>query len=163
MSCHTNEEVMSHAKMWHIYTYRNPVALMKESQIYVWHNFFIRVTWFCIRVTGFMHICVMTHSSVWQISCICAIWPMHMCDMTHVYVRQGSFIRGTWLVHTCDTARSYVRRRHGHDPKTNMQYAYINMYVSYVCICIYTHTIYPLRRHITLYIHFMHIYICMYT
>ena len=38
---------------------------------------------FIMYWTWLIHLCDMTHSSVWHDSCICVTWPIHLCDMTH--------------------------------------------------------------------------------
>jgi len=67
-----------------------------------------------------IHICLMTHSYVWQDSLIFAIWCIRTCDMTDSYVRDmtdslrssvrhDSFMCATWLTHMCEMTPPYVR------------------------------------------------------
>ena len=56
----------------------------------------------CEDVTWLIHVCDMTHWSVWHDSLICVTWLIHMCDVTHAYVWHDAFICVTWLTHTCD-------------------------------------------------------------
>ena len=68
---------------------------------YVWHDSFLRGTWF-------IHTCDMTCPYVWHDSFICVPWLVHTCDMTHAHVWHDSFIRVTWLMHMWDMTHSRV-------------------------------------------------------
>ena len=94
---------------------RTHLLIWQNSFIYVWHDWFICVTW-PIRT------CDMTHSQAWHDSIIYVTGLIHMCDKTHSYVWHDSFIRTAWLIHVCDMTHSCVR----HDslptaPNTNIK------------------------------------------
>jgi len=100
----------------------------RDAYSYVWHDLFIRVTWF-------IHRCDMTHIYVWHDSCIYATWLIHMCDMTHSYVRHDSFIRVTWLNHICDMTHLYFCSKKLNFPPfiCDMTHSYV-WHDSFVCV-----------------------------
>jgi len=60
------------------------------------------------RHDSFIHMCDMTHSSVWYNSFICLTWLIHMCKMTHSCVWHDSFIYVSRLIDMCYMNHSYV-------------------------------------------------------
>ena len=71
--------------------------LFKMTCTRVCMRFWIRDSVICVpRV---IHLCSMTHSSVWHDSFICVPCIMHMCAMTHSSVCHDSFICVPWLIY----------------------------------------------------------------
>jgi len=71
---------------------------------HVWH----RKDSFMRHACQVIHLCDMTHSSVWHDSFICVPWLIHLCDMTHSSVWHDPFICVPWLIHMCAMTHSYV-------------------------------------------------------
>ena len=93
------------------------IYMCDTTQIFMWHNGFICVTWLIPYVsnnsfiraiyisfmfaTWLVHMCDMPHA-------LCVTWHIHVCDVTPSYVWHDSFIGVTWLIHRCDMTHSYV-------------------------------------------------------
>jgi len=123
ISCHTYEWVMSHIWMSHVTNMNESCHIFLSN---VWHDSFICVTSYAvhnhcvthmnklcrtferktrdtfsfINVTRPIHMCDMTHLSMWHDS-----YAAHNYRVTHLKWKLGghdSFICVTWLIHICD-------------------------------------------------------------
>jgi len=142
--------------VWHILALRCASFYVGLTNLYVWHDAFIRVTYasfICVTYVtchtyewGFVylgaeaclidmwgiHMCVMTHSYVWCVTCasfICVtwcihMWGIHMCVMTHSYMW-----RVTWRIPMCDMMHSYV----WHDAFIFVTYLSAETYLIHMC------------------------------
>ena len=119
----------------YVYTYWNPIVHKTYTHNHVWNA----CTTYCWPCTCGMtlHTCDMTHSYVWQASCVwvcdmnhvcgCVIWIITYCRPKHenlkpkschecvpvylkMYMRHESFIHMTWLICVCDMTHSHVCR-----------------------------------------------------
>jgi len=85
---------------------------------YVWHDSSTCVTmqlraWCCVK--GRMHMCYITHSDPWHVSCnmcdmtdSCVPWLIYMSDMIYSHASHSSFERVASLVYMRDMTQSYA-------------------------------------------------------
>ena len=64
---------------------------------------------------------------------ICVTWLIHMCDMTHSYVWDDSCIRVTWLIKMCDMAHSFAscgaQTLYGFNSLSNLSFNSLSKYL----------------------------------
>ena len=85
------------------------IHISDTTHLYLWHDSFIRVTWFnCMCVILRMpreQTCTYHRREIFP-----ETWLIYMCDMTHSYVWHHPFTCVIWLVHLCGKTRFYVWR-----------------------------------------------------